>query len=159
MAKGKQHSSTIKYAQSQAGLYAAREGRALRKWDNNWNPGGAQGGAFVSDQEGLIYNLEAGEQVIIFGWYFGVSFDDSCQFQIGVTDQADGAGTFTALAGARTQDKDATYHTGCRENWDRFDPPLRARYSEGARCVTIKVILNGTNPSCNMGWEGILEAD
>jgi len=156
MAKDAGHHSNIVYEQAQGGLFAARQGTALHKWDNGWKPGAT--GNVVGTDAGLIYNLDRDEQVIITSWYYGMNtFDDCCQFQLGYTDQADGAGTFTAVLGARAVDSDTTYSFGCRSTVEHLNPPIRVRYSDGARCITIQINVNDTLATVDVGWAGILE--
>lgn len=95
----------------------------------------------AGDQPGIYYNLQNGDIVWITQICYGLTtVSDSCTYELGYTDQAGAAGTFTPITVERhiatavnvlgRQDEDLT-----------ITPPLGPlRYSDGIRSITFRVM-------------------
>ena len=112
----------------------------------------------AGDQPGVYYNLSPGEQVFVTQICYGVlTASDSCTFELGTTDQANGAGTFTP----RTLERHVATGTAATGKLDQdldIRPALGPlRYSDGIRSVTFRVNANDAGCTINAGWHGWAE--
>jgi hypothetical protein len=144
------------------GLTASLEGQTLSRWITAKIPGvvvpvvltdGAAG-----DQPGIYYDLVEGNEVLISQIFFGVTtVADLCDFEIGYTDAAGGAGTFQPLDLARRVATVAV-GDGLKTFGVTFNPPLRIlKYSDGVRSVTFRVTCGAVGTEILAGWRGWLE--
>ena len=107
------------------------------------------------DQPGIYYNLASGEQVFITQVCYGLTTaSDSCTFELGTTDAANGGGTFTPRMLERHLATGAT--VSGREDFDlTITPPLGPlKYSNGVRSITFRVNANDSGAAINAGWHG-----
>lgn len=135
-----------------AATWAAMDNRSLHKWVNDKTPGTTE--ALVLTDSTLVYNVSAGERVMITGFDYTLdTASDNCGFELGYTDEADGAGTFTALTGHHhlTTGTNKSYRG---EEHDSPVPPLVADGFNGARSITFRVEANDTNATISCGWDG-----
>lgn len=134
----------------------ALAGDGLRKWLLDAAPGAGWG--TLTDAQ-LVHNLSPGDVIVVTHMCFGViSVNDSCQFAICSYNQPDAAGVRTAmyqplrvLVGAAKEGLEQFHHD--------FSPPLIARYSEGARSVSIYVNPNDAGCTIDVGWSGWKEKE
>ena len=109
----------------------------------------------AGDQPGIYYNLQPGEQVFISQLCYGlVTASDSCTYELGTTDAANGGGSFTA----RTLERHIATGASARGRQDEditMDPPLGPlRYSAGIRSITFRVNANDAGATINVAWHG-----
>ena len=137
-------------------VQAVREGRALRRWLNDTAPGA---GLSVLSYGSLVYNLRPGQRVLVQDTHFGViSLNDDCHFEIGWTDQPDGAGNFTPFSAHRHVFTGAA-NVGYMDYDDELKPPACASYAAGARSVTFRVETNDAGCTIVCEWAGWLEQE
>jgi hypothetical protein len=107
----------------------------------------------------LVYDVRLGERVMITQINYGLStISDSMHCELGFTDQAGGAGSFTALTSYRHIVTGAAI-AGFTDNKEAFTPPRRASYSEGARSVTFRVTANDVAAAITLEWSGWIEKE
>jgi hypothetical protein len=144
------------------GVAAAFRGDGLNYWINNKIPGAVQivltdgpAGAFP----GVYYNLERGDAVLISQTIYGVNtLSDSCEFELGYTTQAAGAGTFYPIWAKYISSTGGTFF-GVRTYLDILDPPLVLRYLDGVRSITFRVNANDAACEITAGWRGWKESE
>lgn len=132
--------------------YHAREGNALHKWVNDITPGDA---VSILGQESICHNLAEGEQVFVTQATFDLeTVSKDVHFDIVACTAADGGGDATALCGHCHIFTGATI-SGAESKEREFMPPIRARYSDGVRSITMRVDAEAaTTLSCGwMGWK------
>jgi hypothetical protein len=132
---------------------AVLEGNVLCRWANGIVPGAAQ---TVLTDSTLVYNLGAGEIVMVTQMCMEVrSLNDNCLFELGYTDQPNGAGTFTAITPQRIVNTGAANQTF---NGITFEiiPSARIRYSDGARSITFRVDCNDAGAQITPAWHGYI---
>ena len=112
----------------------------------------------AGDQPGIYYNLAAGTQVMITQLCYGlITASDSCTFELGYTNAANGGGAFIPLTVERHLATGAT-NTGRLDQDFTIDPPLGPlRYSAGIRSITFRVNANDAAASINVAWHGWVE--
>ena len=91
--------------------------------------------------------------------HFGVhTASDHCEFEVGYTDQPDGAGVFTPIA-RHEFIRTGNAPTGREDSSVILRPPIRVRYRDGARSITFRV--NASDAACNIccGWSGWYEPE
>lgn len=134
--------------------WEAGHGSALHRWVQDITPGDTQ---IILTDTGLVYNIPPRTQVIVRQIHFGIhTASDDCEFEIGYTDQPNGAGTFTPItrheftrtgaAPTRRSDEDVIYR-----------PPIRVRYRDGARSITFRVDANDASCDICCGFDGWYE--
>ena len=136
------------------GLLATREGRTVCKWANDITPGADQ---TVLTDANLVYNLPEGKRFIIIQICMELTTaSDTVEFELGFTDQINGAGTFTPVTPERI------LKTGSTSNG--FDgitfyvvPPGVIRYSDGARSITFRVDCNDASATITPTFHGWIE--
>lgn len=138
-------------AQLNGGEYASRLGRGVCGWANEITPGAA---LVVLATAGLVYNIPAGRRVMLSQYCFAVeTTGDNCQFEIGFTDQPNGAGTFTPLAPHKH-----VYTGAANAGITAFDqviiPAEPISYAKGARSITFRVDANDATCTITVGWHG-----
>lgn len=137
-------------------VQAVREGRAIRKFVSHAVPGA---GVSVLTQPTIVFNLSPGRRVLVQDSHFGVTtLNDECHFEIGWTDQPDGAGTFTPFSAHRHVFTGAA-NVGYLDYDDELRPPSCASYAAGARSVTYRVDANDANCEITCEWAGWWEQE
>ena len=132
---------------------AAIDRLGVHKWLNDKTVGTTD--PTVLSDTTLYYNLEPGETVLIKNLKFGVnSLNDNCHFEIGWTTGTAGSSTFTALMGHYEFTTGAA-NTGRATTTVEFPIPPAARYSDGARSVTIRATANDVTAVVSCGWCGV----
>ena len=81
---------------------------------------------------------------------------DSCTFELGYTDAANGGGTFYPM----TMERHVATGTSPQGRFD-FDltitPPLGPlQYADGVRSITFRVNANDASASINVAWHGFI---
>ena len=133
-------------------IKAAIDGRALHKWVDDKTIGTTD--PTVLTDATLYYNLVENEMVLVTGVSYGINtVSDSGHFEIGYTDAAAGAGTFTAMMG-HYEYSTGTVVSGRGTERDELMPPMVARYSAGARSITYRVTVNDTGAIASVSWCG-----
>jgi len=134
-------------------INAALDGRCLRKWICQ-KVIGTTNATVVSDA-GSFYNLEEGDTVIVVEFTRGLATNsDTLKVAMGYTDQADCAGTFTALTHCYETNTGAS-NDGNIDIKDEFESPLVASYDrDGARSVCFRLQVNDTSATVSVEWAG-----
>lgn len=131
---------------------AAVDGRSLLKWVDDKVVGTTD--ATVLTDATLIYNLVAGEMVVITAIAWGLNtISDTLHTTIGYTDEASGAGTYTALT-HHFETASGDKKTDIAPGHVDFIPVLVVKYSSGARCITMQVTVNDNTAEVTVGWHG-----
>ena len=108
---------------------------------------------------GLVYNIPAGRRVMLTQYCFAVeTTGDDCQFEIGFTDQVDGAGTFTPLAPHKHVFTGAA-NAGITSFDQIIVPAEPISYAAGARSITFRVDANDATCEVTVGWHGWWEIE
>lgn len=112
----------------------------------------------VGDQPGIYYNLPQNTQVFITQFCYGlVTASDSCTYELGWCDAANGAGTFTPLTVERHIATGATAQGRLDQDFT-IEPPLGPlRHSNGVRSITFRVNANDAGATINVAWHGWYE--
>lgn len=145
-------------------LFAVRQGQGIWRWVSDYVPGIVAwtvltNGPAAGGQPGIYYNLAVGERVILTGMRFGVTtINDHCHFEVGYTDQPNGAGTFTPLTGHHHIYTGAAI-AGYLESMQTFSTPKVASYAAGARSVTYRVLVNDATCEITCSWHGWAEPE
>ena len=139
------------------GYHAACDGRALHKFVNDKVIGTTD--ATVLTDSTVIYNLSEGEQVVMTQAWLNLSTaSDNAHMELGSTDQASGAGTFTAYTHHLETATGAANAFGVMQEFSGF-PVGVIKYSSGARCVTLRVTVNDNSASVTAAWRGWVEKE
>jgi hypothetical protein len=145
---------TIDYLQ-----WSALEGGTICRWVNEKVPGNAQ--VVLTDgpagnQPGIYYNLTEGQSVLIAMFCMElVTLSDNVKYELGFTDAAAGAGTFTPITPARY------LRTGAAAtSFDGYTtmvvPAAPVTYASGARSITFRVTCNDAGATITPAWHGVL---
>jgi len=143
---GKQKSTTLAEA-------AAVEGDGLHLWANDITPGAAD---IVLTNIGLYYNVPAGRQVIITGFsvYLGTVSDD-CHFNLVSCTAVAGGGAATDISCHQHITTGAAI-AGFLSHKFVFTTPIRIRYSDGARSISMRVHANDAAAEITVSWGGFV---
>lgn len=134
----------------------ARQGSAVIGWVNEKTGIGTN--TILTDAT-LVYNLRLNERVCIVLMLYGLaSGSDDAHVEIGYTDQADGAGSFTPLSSYRHFATGQSLD-GFLEQPEVFGMPRACAYSQGARSVTFRVTANDTDAEITLEWSGWIETE
>jgi hypothetical protein len=141
---------------------AAVENRGICRWINSVVPGAAvkvlQNGP-AANQPGIYYDLQIGDVVFVKQICYGVlSNQDSCDFDLGYTDGPAGSGTFTSLT-MKFGQVTGNPKEGKLVEERPIAVPLAARYSDGARSITIRVDANDAAAEVRCGWTAYIEKE
>ena len=82
---------------------------------------------------------------------------DSCTYELGYTDQINGAGTFTPVTVERHIATGATARGRQDEDLSIIPPLGPLRYSDGIRSITFRVNANDAAASINVAWHGFIQ--
>lgn len=110
-----------------------------------------------ADQPGIVYNLSPGQQIVISMFCFGVNtVNDDCDFEFGCTDTRNGEGAFTPCT-PRFHVATGAAREG-RATYDRVPAtPIVLKYSNGVRCVTMRVDANDAGCEITAAYNGWFE--
>lgn len=137
-------------------LEAARDARGLHKWVNDKT---ASGSLQVLTDATMYYDIPAGKQVIIVQAYIGVeTVSDDIHVEVVSCSAVAGGGTATALSGHYHLFTGANL-VGTEDKEREFMPPLIAKYSDGARSVTMRINANDASCVISCGWMGWVEPE
>ena len=132
-------------------VQAAQRGKGIIKWVNDKT---ASGSAQVLTDATLYYNLSEGEVVMIVCLKIDIeTVSDDCTFELVSCSAVAGGGTPTALTGNYHQRVGATPQPHATENVP-FLVPIRVRYADGARSITVRINANDSSAVINTGWCG-----
>lgn len=138
------------------GIEAARQGCQVIGWVNDEDGIGTD---TIMTAASLVYNVRRGERVMISCMTYGlITINDSIHVELGFTDQANGAGSFTPISGHRHVLSGAAI-AGFTTQRENFTCPRPARYSEGARSITFRVTANDINAEVTLEWVGWIEKE
>lgn len=133
------------------GEQTAREGRCICKFDNGLDGVGA---AEVITLAGIVYNIPENRRILISQLVLSLhTLSDFIYVDVGWTTAVNGAGVFTPLTIQHH------LHTGnvqaAPQSFVRTFYPIKiAEYSEGARCVTLRVTANDVGAMMAIAWSG-----
>ena len=116
-------------------LKAAREGRSVCIWVNDYKPGEGEN---VISMTGSFHNLNPGEQFVLtkVSWAL-VSISDSAHFVAGYTSEGFCSGTFNPIHHHHEITTGAAKEFSSTED-ETFYPPMIMKYSDGAKCIAIQ---------------------
>ena len=138
-------------------LCAALDDLAICRWVNDKKPGDAQvvlTDGPEGDQPGIYYNLQPGEIVLVKSICLEVlTASDTVEFELGSTDQASGAGTFTPKT-PKWAYKTGASNAGFDGRKFEIDPPAVLKYSAGIRSITFRVDCSDANVEITITWHG-----
>lgn len=138
------------------GTEAARKGSQVIGWVNEKTGIGTN--TILTDAE-LVYNIREGERVMIGGMTYGLfTVSDSVDLEIGFTDQANGAGSFTPISSHRHVVTGAAI-AGFATQKEAFSCARAVTYSEGARSITFRVTTNDAAAEVTLEWVGWIERE
>lgn len=130
---------------------AAQRGMGIHKWVNDKI---ASGSAEVLTDATLYYNLSEDEVVMITQLMVDLdTTSDECTFEPVSCTAVAGGGTPTALFGeehlatAAAKTSHAPHHT-------KFCPPIRVRYADGVRSISVRINGNDSSAVVNVAWQG-----
>jgi hypothetical protein len=136
------------------GEYASRMGRGVCRWVNEMIPGAAEVVITAAMAPGLIYNIPAGRRLMLSQYCIAIeTTGDDCQFELGYTDQVDGAGTFTPMMPHKHVFTGAA-NQGLIDYEQPITPAEPVSYAAGARCITFRVDANDAACEITVGWHG-----
>ena len=139
----------------QPGLDAAREGRGFCRKVNAKTAINTQ--AVLTDA-GFLLPLEHGKRYIVRGFYMHLgTVSDWVTAEIGVTQNADGSGTFTALGPLFRIDTGAAL-ASADPHQTSIDPPLAVTQADGG-ALSARVQGNDAGASLTLalnGWEELI---
>lgn len=106
------------------------------------------------DQPGIYYNLATNEVLMLVQYSIDLeTVSDWLDFEIGYTDAINGGGTFVPLTPKRR-----AFTAVAQGNWfchtTPITPSIAVRYSDGARCVTMRVQTNDAAAAITVSWQG-----
>ena len=134
----------------------SRLGDGLHKWVCNKTPGATE---VVLTDTTLIYNIPEGKQIFIRkAWILLTSASDNCHGTLVSCNAVAGGGTPTNLDGCLVVHSAAAMYGS--EHYERdYRVPIRVRYSDGARSISIKVNANDASTEISVGWQGWVESE
>lgn len=132
----------------------SRRGQAVFRWITGCTPELSVSEISAPD---LVYDITEGTQVFITQFDVGVyTVNDDCYFTLVACTETDGGGTQTAVT------SDLHVYSGAAlagTEWAHrtFDPPIRVRYSDGYR--SISVLMDANDGACTVSaeWQGWYE--
>jgi len=137
------------------GLEAAREGRVIWGYVNEKT--GIDTTAALTDSD-FIQNIEVDKRYVITQAYMHLSTDsDSVEVAFGVTEQANGAGGFTAKT-AQYRLETGTQTSEAQPSFLNFNPPLVVTKDDGD-CFTAQVTGNDASAALTLEYRGLKEDD
>jgi len=141
-----------------AELHAARKGWTFCRKVNDKS--GINAAATVLTDAGLLRATAEGYIDHITCFYVHLSTDeDWCEFEIGVTENADGSGDFTAFTPKfRVQAGADRFSTGVAADMVPFHPPITIRASDGG-AWTIRAQTNDAGATITFGLNGWRERE
>ena len=150
--------SLLRMPVAEVGLCAALDDLAICRWVNDKKPGDAQvvlTDGPEGDQPGIYYNLQPGEIVLVKSICLEVlTASDTVEFELGSTDQANGAGTYHPLI-PPLYSSSGVGVVGFAGSQRFMAPPHGVvKYADGARSITIRVDANDNNAKITCSWYG-----
>ena len=140
---------------SDQGLRAAREGRAIHKWDDRIT--GLSGSHVVSTDAAIYFDIPVGKQVIITGIDIGLdTTNDVAHAYVAGCAATAGGGNSTQLSHHNHLVTGAAKEGRSEYNFS-FDPLLCVKYSDGYRSVSLALAANDQNADILVAWHGWVE--
>ena len=137
-----------------AAIRAARAGRSVNRWLQDVKVTAA---FVVSTNASIYFDIPAGKQVIIKAVLFGTTTEGDGVWVYPVACSAiAGGGTPTTIGYVRYASGAAT-KSGNQHFIDDIPVPFIAKYSEGARSVSLAVKATSTETDVTFGWSGWYE--
>ena len=141
-----------------AELYAALTGNSIIRWVVDKIPGDAL--VVLTDgpsgeSPGIYYNLAEGEVIVLESTTMQLLTDgDDIKFDLGYTDQANGAGTYHPLIPPLYSSSGVAV-VGFSGSQRFMAPPHGVvKYADGARSITIRVDANDNSAKITCSWYG-----
>ena len=138
------------------GLQAARVGAAVCGWMN-----GVVGLAALTvvANAGVYYNIPVDRRVVITMLCAGLNtVSDQIDFEFGFTDAINAGGTFYPATPIKRYASAANRQHGLDYEL-KLSVPIILRYSQGARCVTMRVQANDALAAVDLAWQGWVERE
>jgi len=138
------------------GLHAARVGAGVCGWINNTV--GLNALTVINDA-GLYYNIPVDRRVVITMLCAGLNtVSDQIDFAMGFTDAINAGGAFYQCMPTKRYASAANRQHGL--DYELKPPlPIVIRYSQGARCVTMRVQANDALAAVDLAWQGWVERE
>jgi hypothetical protein len=141
---------------SNDGAEAARRGCQVIGFTNDLSGIGAN---TIITNANVVYNLRVGERVMVASMAYGLTtVSDSIAVELGFTDAANGAGSFTPITGHREVVSGAAI-AGFVSQRECFHMPRAVSYSEGARSITFRITANDAQAQVSIEWAGWIEKE
>jgi hypothetical protein len=138
------------------GTEAARQNAHVIGWVNDKTGIGVD--VILTDAT-LVYNIREGERVMIGGMVYGLStISDSIHIELGYTDAANGAGSFTPISCHRHVTTGAALAPFSTQQ-EPFAIARSVAYSEGARSITFRATANDVDAAITIEWVGWIEKE
>jgi len=132
----------------------ARRGHAIFKWINDCTPGP---GVSEISEPSVIYNVTSGKQIFITRLSVALqTASDDCHFNMAAYTGANATGTATDLAGHLHIYSSANL-AGTENRTIVYDPPIRVRYSDGYRSISVRTTANDAACTVSIEWQGWYE--
>lgn len=139
---------------SDQGLRAARQGRAIHKWVAE---GTVTGSYVVQTAAAMYFNIPVGQQVIVCSMHIGCdTADEFAGAYVVACSEVAGGGTPTQMHEG-SHDHVGSKKEGHGHSEDVILPPLCIKYSDGHRSVSLAVKATDTNTVVDYGWSGWVE--
>ena len=108
----------------------------------------------AGNQPGIYYNLRQGDIVFVTQYRVDLTtFSDDVTWELGYTDQPNGAGTF-APATCEYHQQTGVGANGITPDYFVINPPLRITYAMGARSITFRAQTNDAGATITAAWHG-----
>lgn len=137
------------------GLTAARQGRAIHKWDDSVI--GLSTEHVISTDSAIYYNIPAGKQVVIIRISVGLdTADDDGHLYVAGCSSVAGGGNATQL-GHHIHYYSGSKKDGRGEHDHDFSPSLVIKYSDGYRSISLALAANDVDADLLVSWSGWVE--
>ena len=138
------------------GLHAARTGALVCGWITATV--GLNALTVINDPN-LYYNIPVDCRVVIVMICAGLNtVSDQIDFELGFTDAINAGGAYYQGTPVKRYASAANRQHGLDYELT-FSVPLIVRYSQGARCVTMRVQANDALAAVDLGWQGWVERE
>ncbi len=139
-------------------LWQVREGRAVNRFRDDFTVGSLV--STVLTGVDIVTNIPEGYRFMLTRMLYDLlSLNDWAHYGFGSCSAVDGGGAFTLLAIEKHLATGANRNSygGGHDDWESL--PLRVRYQDGARSVTIRVQVNDITAIVAVAYRGWLELD
>ncbi len=138
------------------GVQQARLGHGLHKWVDDKKPGAS---STVLTDTALVYNLSAGYAVFIVScWAQLTTASDNLHVNLVSCTAVNGGGVATDISG-HLHVVSSGNMAGTENDEREFIVPIRCRYKDGVRSISMRVDANDAAAVMHCGWDAWVEAE